>query len=455
VVLQWAGLWVPTRPTPPAERVSPSSAPPQPLPWQQVSGAAARRAIATSLLCLSLSVPPPSLAADVAVSPVGGSPVAREVIGLVEKYFLDRSFNGVDLKGVAARLDSQELTDEQALDESVKLIGSLGDRYTRVLPPAQASKLGKYDVTGVGINLVIADSGAVTVGAVPPADSDAAKLGVRFGDVVTSINGKAAEGMTSFDALEAIQSDGNTVSLTLQPAAGGASREVALRKAFSTRNPVAFHTVEADGGQKVGYIKLTEFNAQCKRRVREAVASLQSEGASRIVLDLRGNAGGVLDGALGIAGLFLERPLVLYVTDANANLQPLYSREAAFSEEPLQVWVDARTASSAEVLAAALRDNCRAQLVGSTTYGKGVIQGVFGLSDGGALVETVASYTTPSGEAINLKGITPDESRILFSDVLGSSYVDADVKALSKPTNFRSTATAKVCADNGKSKAAL
>jgi len=375
----------------------------------------------------------------------GGSPVAREVATLVDKYYLDRTFNGVDLKGKLAQLNGRELTEDQALDESTKLVSSLGDRYSRVLLPTAASKLGKYDVTGVGINLVIADSGAVTVGAVPPADSDAARLGVTFGDVVTAINGKPAEGMTSFDALEAIQSDGETVTMALKPANGGASREVTLRKAFSTKNPVSYHLVEADGGTKVGYIKLSEFNAQCKRRVREAVTTLQQQGASRLILDLRGNAGGVLDGALGIAGLFLERPLVLYVTDANGAFQPLYSREAALSDAPLQIWANAGTASSGEVLAAGLRDNCRASLLGGVTYGKGVIQGVFGLSDGGALIETVASYATPSREEINLKGIKPDESHTFISDVLGSSYVDADVKALAQLRNFRTTA--RVCAD--------
>jgi carboxyl-terminal processing protease len=415
--------------------------------------AAAARVAAASLLCLSLAGPP---RASLAAEP-RGSPVAREVAALVDKYFLDRSFNGVDLKATLTRLEASDLTEQQALDESTRLVSSLGDRYTRVLAPEQASKLGKYDVTGVGINLVIADSGAVTVGAVPPADSDAAKLGVTFGDVVTAINGRAAEGMTSFDALEAIQSDGDSVSLTLKPAAGGQSREVVLKKAFQQRNPVTYHLVEGEGGLRVGYVKLNEFNAQCKRAMREALADMQLQGATRVILDLRGNGGGVLDGALGIAGLFLDKPLVLYVTDANHAQQPLYSREPgggaplAGGGLPLQIWVDARTASSAEVLAAALKDNCRAQVLGGTTYGKGVIQGVFGLSDGGALVETVASYATPSGEEINLKGVKPDEDHIFISDVLGSSYVDADVKALSKASHFREVPARGMCATAGRS----
>lgn len=384
-------------------------------------------ATATALSCALLCGTPPSALA------VEDSPVAREVIGLVQKYYLDRTFNGVDLDKLSTQLDERgPLTESQALEASDKLVKSLGDRYSRVLTPIQAGKLGKYDVTGVGINLVIADNGEVKVGAVPPSDSDAGRLGVTFGDVVTSINGKAALGMTSFDALEAIQSDGETVYMTIKGDNGkGAEREVALRKSFLTKNPVAYRLVEADdGASKVGYIRLSEFNAQCKKRVRGAVADLESKGASKIILDLRANGGGVLDGALGIAGLFMERPLVLYVTDANGSLQPLYSREQVFAAEvPLQVWVDQGTASSSEVLAAALRDNCRASLVGGTTYGKGVIQGVFGLSDGGALIETVASYSTPAKEEINKRGVKPDVQKTFVSDVLGSSFLDQDIKS--------------------------
>ena len=103
------------------------------------------------------------------------------------------------------------------------------------------------------------------------------------------------------------------------------------------------------------------------------------------------------------------------------------------SRRPLQVWVDAKTASSGEVLAGALHDNCRAKVVGKTTYGKGVIQGVFGLSDGGALVETVASYSTPSGKEINRRGVTPDDDRFLVSDVLGDGFIDTGAPPARQP----------------------
>jgi len=398
-------------------------------------------AICSSILCPpgllpSLAAEPPALVQVAA--PSARSPVAVEVYNLLDKYYLDRSFNGVDWKATRDTL-SAPLTDKEALDAADKVVRSLGDRYTRLLPPAQTAKLNKYDVTGVGINLVISDAGRMLVGAVPPPDSDAARAGITFGDEVTEINGKSTTGMTSFDALDVIQRDTEVVHVRVR-ADGSGERELTLRRAFlAPKDPVRTRLVVTSNGQRVGYIKLAEFNSQCKAKMKAAIDDLQAKGASSLVLDLRGNGGGVLDGALGIAGFFSDHPLVLYITDANGAKQPLYSREDLVSTLPLQVWVDARTASSSEVLAAALHDNCRARVVGSRTYGKGVIQGVFGLSDGGALVETVASYATPGGLEINNLGVTPDEQRIFVSDVLGSSFLDTDVKA----TRFDSIACAK------------
>lgn len=130
--------------------------------------------------------PAPAVSSD-------GSPVAEEVWGLVDKYFLDRTFNGKDWQQTHEELRKMgPLSEEKALETSTNLVQQLGDRYSRVLTPTQAIKLSKYDVTGVGINLVIADSGEVKIGAVPPAESDAARLGVSFGDVSCAFQNRTA-----------------------------------------------------------------------------------------------------------------------------------------------------------------------------------------------------------------------------------------------------------------------
>ena len=390
------------------------------------------RALLAGVICASSLVggPPAAISAEApSVSAIEGSPVAEEVWSLIDKYFLDRTFNGIDWPAVHRQIEARSpMSEAEAVDEAERLVKRLGDRYSRVVGAAQAAKLNKYDVTGVGLNLIIAESGEMRVGAVPAPDTTAAAAGIRYGERVLRLNGQATAGMSSFDALEAIQGDGDRVEVEVQ-APGAEARTLSLLKAYQVKNPLSKRLLTLDDGSRLGYLKLTEFNAQCNRRMRVALGELERDGAQKLVLDLRGNGGGVLDGALGIAGMLMERPLVLYVNDANGARQPLYSREKALSALPLQVWVDAKTASSGEVLAGALHDNCRAAVLGQRTYGKGVIQGVFGLSNGGALIETVASYATPSGEEINQKGVSPDEEKFFASDVLGASFIDADLKS--------------------------
>ena len=217
--------------------------------------------VATAVVCTSFVNPAPLLAAgpvssmdagaatlDVRSVEAKGSPVARESL-LRRQVFSRPDIQRRRPQNRAGAAAGARAADRAASPRGVGETRQVaGRRVLRVLTPTQAEKLGKYDVTGVGINLVIADSGAVKVGAVPPADSDAAKLGVTFGDVVLSINGRSTEGMTSFDALEAIQSDGSQVKLEFKPAAGGEARSVSLTKTFFEKNPVSYRVVRAEDG---------------------------------------------------------------------------------------------------------------------------------------------------------------------------------------------------------------
>ena len=173
--------------------------------WRDVCGvggslaAGPARALAAAALCASLvGTPAPLLAEGPPSTPAAvtsGSPVAEEVWALLDKYYLDRKFGGSDWTQVHDRLKASEpLTDAAALDAADRLVRGLGDRYSRVLTPSQAGKLNKYDVTGVGINIIIADSGEMQVGSVPPAGSDADKAGIGFGDRVLKINGRDTTG---------------------------------------------------------------------------------------------------------------------------------------------------------------------------------------------------------------------------------------------------------------------
>lgn len=365
---------------------------------------------------------------------VSGSPIVREVVALLDRYYIYQNKIHPELEKVSKQIEEKgPLTEQEALRVSAALVRQLPDPYSRVLTPEKAKAMDQFDITGgVGINMRVAKNGDVVVGSVPPADSEASRMGVEMYDQVLTVNDKSTRGMTSFDLLDAIQASGKTVPLKIRSARDGVQRTVALSKRAPVSNPVKFKLFE-NGPDKIGYMKLSVFDSQGEARLREAVYKLEAAGATRLVLDLRGNTGGVLNGALGIAGFFMERPLVLLATDAKGTMQPVYSQSLALEKnKPLQVWVDESTASSAEVLAGALRDNCRATLVGKTTYGKGLIQGVYDLSDGASLVETIASYSTPSGAQIDGLGIRPDVDRVFFSDIFGQRLIDEDLKAAGK-----------------------
>jgi carboxyl-terminal processing protease len=241
-----------------------------------------------------------------------------------------------------------------------------------------------------------------------------------------------------------VMDDDGRTKLDLKVQAVGSSdankevRDVSLTRSVTTlSDPVSYRIMD---GTHTGYIKLSEFNARCPTRVREAVEDLQKQGAQRYILDLRGNPGGTFQTAAKIAGIFMSDRLVTTVADSagaktefrteedsQAKKQGERSHQAVI-DAPLALWVDRGSASASEVLAGALHDNCRAVVAGDRTFGKGLIQGVFGLEDGSGLIITVARYLTPGGVDINGAGVQPDIARDLGLNFLGGVInVDQDL----------------------------
>ena len=190
-----------------------------------------------------------------------------------------------------------------------------------------------------------------------------------------------------------------------------------------------------DGGQKkerkTGYIKLTSFNQQAGSEMEKAIKDLKSEGADRFILDLRNNPGGLVNAGLDIAGMWLKpQSVVLHTVTQDGSGQTIRLGENAnqLADDPLVVLVNENSASASEILAGALQDNRRAQLLGSQTFGKGKIQSVFELGQGGsggALFVTVAKYQTPSHRNIDSVGIAPD--KMCGYDVQSASFAGTDV----------------------------
>ena len=294
-----------------------------------------------------------------------------------------------------------ESTLERAAVEG--MLHALDDRWSAYYTPSDYESFqdvldGRY--AGVGLWVRREDDGRLTVFSVQPG-SPAAGAGLQVGDTLLAVSGRKVAGRSVADVVAALRGDaGSPVTLTWQRHGQRVSRTVA-RATLSTND------VSADRlASGVLRLRIAAFTRGVGRWVRNEVASQHGNG---IVLDLRGNPGGLLDEAVETASAFLDGGRVVTFVRRGHPDQPLDAvAGAGDTTTPLVVLVDGGTASAAEVVAAALQDRGRAVVVGSQTFGKGSVQEPSKLSDGSALELTVGRYLTPSGRSIDGVGLEPD-----------------------------------------------
>lgn len=337
---------------------------------------------------------------------------------IVNDYYLDPSFNHLDWQSQLETLLNSPFPDRSATYKALRrAVARLEDRYTRVLDPRQMEVLRKFDVSGVGLLLTNDATGRLIVATEPAKNTAAAKAGVRRGDQVLAVDGRDVTDVPAFEVAEWMQGpDGTTMQVRFRDL-GDASLTRRYQPESSPAAVTRVTVVDRPDG-RMGYIRLAEFRASGRAEVAKALQQVLKDGAEWVVVDLRGNHGGVFEGALEIAGLFEgDGRVVARVSGRNAiagGLQEAYKSRIVRGDMQLDssidlaILIDNESASSSEVLAGGLRDSCRAALVGERSFGKGVIQGVFGLQDGGGIVVTVAEYRTPRGDRIDGVGIPPD-----------------------------------------------
>lgn len=286
---------------------------------------------------------------------------------------------------------------------------TLGDPYTRYMAPAerqswQRSDSGQY--VGVGIIAAQTPSGVAVSTVIDRGAAQAA--GVQVGDLITSVDGAPVSGQPLPAVLDRLRGQVDstvTVGWTHQ----GQPRQAPLRRAQLAEKVVTSHLDDV-AGRKVGVIDLTAFDGGVGQQVRDSAVALRAQGARMLALDLRGNGGGLVAEARRVAGAFLPADTGVF-TERGANIDTTTyatADDAAVPDLPLAVLVDKDSASAAEIVAGALRDAGRARLVGTHTFGKGVIQDVVPLADGGAVKLTIAEYLTPKGTVIDHRGLEPD-----------------------------------------------
>src|SRR3954470_2795518 len=295
------------------------------------------------------------------------------------------------------------------------IIDALHDRYTTYLTPSEfrvAKRTSAGDYGGIGVTVLPSTSGLLVRRTM---SGPARVAGVLPGDTILKVDGVSTAALSFHEAMGRIIAgpgsrvtlrvlrDGRTISFTL------------------VRHKYRLHPVHARLTNGVGVIKLDSFTRDSAAETAAAVRRLERTGARGLVLDLRGNPGGLLGQAVAVVSLFL-RPGASVVSLAGAHepLRIVYSKKGTASTIPLVVLVDHGSASASEVVAGALKDHGRATIVGAPTYGKSLVQEIVRLPSGGALKLTVARYLTPAGVDISRDGVQPDiRSRHALDVALG------------------------------------
>lgn len=337
--------------------------------------------------------------------------VVDEVWQIVNNEFVDKQFNQVNWHKQRQELLNRDYSDRaeayQAIRKSLK---ALGDPYTRFLAPSEFETLTNQttgELSGIGIVLAIDEQTSDLIVVEPLANSPAAAVGIKSGDRILRINDKPTSLMSLEQASAEIKGEvGTEVSLQVAHK-GGKAFDVTITRAQIELPSVEYNVREEDN-LKVGYIKLDEFSSHAAEQMKKAIENLSQEQVSGFVLDLRSNPGGLLFSSVEIARMWLEKGAIVSTKDRKGGDQKFSANGTALTKLPLAVLVDNYSASASEILAGALKENKRATVIGTRTYGKGTVQSVHSLSDGSGLAVTIAQYYPPSGIDINHKGIAPD-----------------------------------------------
>lgn len=286
------------------------------------------------------------------------------------------------------------------------MVDALGDVYTVYYTPEEAQEV--FDQTegvyyGIGAYVEIDTvSGYVKVSSVIP-NTPAEEAGLQSDDIFYKIEGEDLAGLDTSQVVARIKGEeGTIVHLTMIRDGEPFEVDVTRRKIES---PTVQHSMLEDG---MGYIQIAEFDEVTAKQFKEALKGITAEGAEGVILDLRANPGGSLSAVLDIADMLLGKGLLLYTEDKYGEREEFYSDANVIWDKPIVLLVDHNSASASEVLSGALKDYGKATLVGTTTYGKGIVQRIKMMRDGSAVKVTISAYYTPNGINIHGTGIEPD-----------------------------------------------
>lgn len=322
--------------------------------------------------------------------------------------------------------------DGEALQEGLYkgYIDGLGDPYSvyydeEETKDMQETTSGEYG----GVGAVLSqnrDTGVITVLQVYP-DSPAQKAGIKDSDILYKVNGEEVTGIDLSTVVSHIRGEeGTTVEISVLR--GEDSEEITVT---ATRGKIEAVTVTYEMKEnQVGYIRVTEFDSVTTEQYRSALEDLEQQGMQGLVVDLRSNPGGNLDTVVDMLDLMLPEGTVVSMEDKSGKETVYSSDEEHQFTKPLAVLMNGYSASASEIYAGAIQDYEAGEIVGTKSYGKGVVQSIFDLKDGTSVKLTIAEYFLPSGRSINGEGVMPDVEIAYEADEKNPDYDNQLEKAI-------------------------
>lgn len=334
-----------------------------------------------------------------------------EVWQIVNQQYVDATFNQVDWQAIRQEYLNRSYEDKQEAYQAInEMLDKLDDPYTRFMQPEEFKNLQidtSGELTGVGIQIALDEKTDYIRVISPIEETPAYEAGIISKDLIIAINGKSTKGMDLSEAVSLIRGKpGTEVMLTIQR--GEEKLDYEITRARIEVHPVKTRLHETPQGEEMGYIRLNQFNSNAPEEMQDAIEQFQKQDVQGYILDLRSNPGGLLQASIQIARMWIDEGQIVSTVDRQGEMDQKQANGSALTDKPLVVLVDGGSASASEILAGALQDHNRAVVVGTQTFGKGLVQSVRRVGAESGLAVTVAKYLTPDGRDINKEGIKPD-----------------------------------------------
>lgn len=323
---------------------------------------------------------------------------------IVKNNYVDKTCNHQNWERWQSRYDDKIKTKDDSYVAIESMVESLDDPYSRFLKPdefAEQDRSIDAKLFGIGVHIADVKGNVVIVNVIE--DTPAYKAGLRAGDRILKVNGKSTKGVSLKDVADSVRGKAGTKIVMLILRDNKQITKEIVRKEIKIKS-VKSKMLD----NKFAYIKISTFISEdTSYEVAQALNATRK--AKGIIIDLRGNHGGLLPNAIMISNMFLKKGVIVSVVDRNGSKQEFKAQPEGFiTSKPVVVLINNESASASEILSGALKDHKRALLIGETTFGKGLVQRILKLPDGSGINLTVAKYLTPNGNDIGHKGIKPD-----------------------------------------------